>query len=795
MKPNYQDLNAQTSGVTASGAFAISANHSAHIMKILRDQLYSDKKMAVLREYSANAWDANREAGNGDKPIKVTLPTVMEPTLVIRDYGPGISHEDIFRIYAQYGESTKRGNDGQVGMLGIGSKSGFAYTDSFTVTTWQEGVQRIYTALLDTGAGSMNLLDACESDELTGTMIQIPVRPKDIPEFVEKATKLFIHFKPRPEINTNLPPEIVPEAVMQHGTIAKDHGDWYAVMGCIAYKIDMSQLRGLNAHRGGAGQFLDRLSGYLYFNIGDVEIAANREGLEYSDKTKERLIDKFIDLVDEFVKQTLDNLESGNFSHWEKRCRAQVLNSLHLPIAKLTTTLLDERFRLDGATTFTITFGTKQSPTTSIHIGETTRLIVRDEVRRIDGYGLSGFDYVIRPRRDVPPPLPTVEQVRAELDVLIDEAKMTGIPIVNISTIPWHQKAKFVVSPLRASNRKHTVKTFVLNTSDRDYSSPYSDHWDIETITPTDKDVFVLIRKFMVLDDPKDDDADASFYVQFRKDRKIMRVLKKTIPKIYGYKSTVKDPVNLAAIQGTQYSSWRTKFFDGLTTDPGVQPTYEMVRWLGTVSRIHEDYSYRETDKIDPKIVSLLFKGLGKDHQICAFLRKVMIAKREYKRTPGPIIKAVRAVCEIIDQARDPETNPTPQETMLRSLEEHYPMFSVVDDEGIKILLKRDTENLDKLIDYIRLVDRAKGLNNEQGTVTHANGRIDHHRLEGEAPCGEERSTELQQLEEGNRTSKEGRGLVEDRGPSIGREDCEELVERQVPIDRRLGDLLRSAVA
>lgn len=785
MIPNYQDLNAKTSGVTDSGAFKISGRHSAHIMKILRDQLYSDKKMAVLREYSANAWDANREAGNGDKPIKVTLPTVMDPTLTIRDYGPGISHEDIYEIYATYGESTKRTANGQVGMLGIGSKSGFAYTDSFTVTTWQEGVQRIYTALLDTGAGSMNLLDACESDEPTGTQIQIPVRTNDIPEFVQKAEKLFIHFKPRPEINTTLPPETVPEVAMKHGTISRGKGEWYAVMGCIAYKIDMSQLRGLNAHRGGAGSFLDRLDGYLYFNIGDVEIAASREGLEYSDKTKMRLIDKFIDLVDEFVKQTLDNLENENFSFWEKRCRAQVLRDLHLPIAKLTTFLLEERFSLGDPKTFTVTFGEKQTAVSSIHINPATRLIIRDEVRRIDGYGLTGFDYVIRPKKDLPPgiPLPTVAEVRAELEKIIEDAKALGVPIINISSIPWHQKTKFNLPSIKAPNRKHQVKTFVFKAEEKHYYNPYSDHWEVETITPTPDDVFILIRKFMVIADPEDTDEDYGWYARWKKDRKIMRVFRKKLPKIYGYKSTIKVPVKLDQIQGTQYSEWRTKFFNGLTTDPNVKPFYDAVRWLNQI----------DEDALDRKIVTKLFKELGADHQICKFFGKVMRSKKILKRVPEAVVEAVRALCEILDEARDPEVELLPQEIALKSIEEYYPIFGVAGD-GIKTIFN-DDDNVDKWIEYIKLVDRAKGLNNGQSTVTHAHGRVDHDRLEGQSTRSEEGGTQLQQLEECNPPSEAGQRLVEDRGPSLGGEDREGVVERQVPADREFGDLLRAAVA
>lgn len=107
-------------GVQSEGSFAISLRNQAHLMTILRDTLYSDKILAVLREYSANAWDAHRQSGCKDIPIRVTLPTHAEPTLVIRDFGSGLSEEDLYQVYTQYGESTKRESNETVGYLGIG---------------------------------------------------------------------------------------------------------------------------------------------------------------------------------------------------------------------------------------------------------------------------------------------------------------------------------------------------------------------------------------------------------------------------------------------------------------------------------------------------------------------------------------------------------------------------------------------------------------------------------------------------------------------------------------------------
>lgn len=106
--------------------FGISRDDEVHVLTMLRDTLYSDKPLAVLREYSSNAWDAHRDAGKVDVLIEVTLPTAMEPTLRIRDHGCGISLDDMLGRFLKAGASTKRGSNNTVGTLGIGRLSGFA---------------------------------------------------------------------------------------------------------------------------------------------------------------------------------------------------------------------------------------------------------------------------------------------------------------------------------------------------------------------------------------------------------------------------------------------------------------------------------------------------------------------------------------------------------------------------------------------------------------------------------------------------------------------------------------------
>lgn len=794
MKPNHTDRNVSTSGVAASQGFQISLEHSAHIMSILRDTLYSDKVLAVMREYAANAWDAHREVGKSDVPIHVTLPTVKDPTLYIKDFGPGLSHEDMFTIYSQYGASTKRNNDNSVGMLGIGSKSGFAYTDSFTITSRYGGKQRIYTALLDNDEkGTLNLLSESDAEDGdTGIEIQIPIRPIDIPEFVHKATNLFQFFRPRPVMNISLPAEREDYHSLQNGIVARGHGDWLAVMGCIPYRINLDQLRGLNAPNGGAGNHFNHLTGQLFFNIGDVQINASREELKYSDDTKAKLVNKLNDLIDEFVTQTLNQIEEGDFSFWDKRCRAQVLNDMRLPIPGILKLLTDERVPLPEAQTYTVTYGPKQTQVSSISVNVNSRILIRDEKKKIEGYGLNGFDYIVRPREDIDPK-PTVDDVRKELEQIISDQKLTGIPVLNISTLPWHSKAKFKNVQL-VKNEKHKVKTFVLKENKSYYSTPWADCWDIEKREPTDDDVFVILHKFKVYEEGATH-LDTRFYSVYKRDAQTCEELGVKMPKVYGYKWTEKAPIKASQLKGKHYDAWRAEFFKNLPDHPKIKPYYDAYLWIKLITRSSNRYYVEEISRVPVDALRMLFQTLGATHPICVLFKNVMVGKKLSKRIKEEMRGAIRRLYDINSEDGMLETEP---QKYLNKIFEEYPLLNVTHN-NINELCGNDR---DLWIEYVRLVDNSKGLNYGKQDPVHNDQRGDHGRLEEQTVHHQEGSSDIREPEASTPTGP-GDGLPggvgcaegEDGGPTVTHEDGEAVVEQQVRDDGGLGDVYGAACA
>lgn len=677
MKPNTNLRTVQASGVSDGAGFKISVKNAAHIMTILRDTLYSDKVLAVLREYSANAWDAHRMFGKSDVPIKVTIPTNVEPTLRIRDFGPGLSRDEMFNIFTQYGESTKRGTDDAVGMLGIGSKSGFAYSESFTVTSWNGGTKAIYNAVLDSSdEGQLNLLFEEPCGDETGLEIQIAVKQNDIWEFHTKAKELFQYFQPRPDINIDLPPPPATHEVLKNGFVDGGSDRWVAVMGCIPYRIDVDQLR---SESGFAADTFYNVGGALFFDIGSVQVNASREELKYSDDTKAKLVQKFNDLVDEYVQRTLDEIDKENLSNWQKRLRAQVLHKMHLPTPTTAEDLFAKYVIIkDPPTTYTLQRA--KNIVSSITINEEARVWIQDDRRSLRGYSLTEHDYVVKPAGGV-----KAAKAREDFEAKLKEFKLDGISVENISTRPWTQP---VVSRGngRTVNVKHRVRTFKLDETKSHFHRPYSNAWlPEEEREATDEDVYVILENFKV---------DYGFYYMYEQDRRLIKLFGGTMPMVCGYKSTPNKPVHSA--QGTEYRKWREKFHKSLDTDEN-RRLVTLRAWSRICSSGYiSGMGYGEG--LTEKCVNALAAKLGEGHNIVCFLTRAVAAKKELdsKDVDNDVINWLVGTLNIRNCDSDVQKE-------LEALCNPYPMLTMVDG-GIRRLWATKEPNA-SMVEYIKLVD------------------------------------------------------------------------------------------
>jgi Histidine kinase-, DNA gyrase B-, and HSP90-like ATPase len=257
------------------------------ILNILSDTLYTDKISAVWREYGCNGSDANVEAGRGTEPIEISLPTATNPTAVIRDFGFGMSEDQVRNTYCKAGASTKRGSNELIGCLGIGSKAGYAYGPAFTVTSFHKGRKTVYNCFKDNGIPRMAVLQQCDTTERDGVEISVPVRQIDIGDFHERAERVFRYFKVRPKICRGELKFQDNEAILV-GQGWKFTGSEHsvAIMGNVGYELQARMLPGDFPPEKRA---LVEAGVELEFPIGALEIAANREGIQYKDATLKQI--------------------------------------------------------------------------------------------------------------------------------------------------------------------------------------------------------------------------------------------------------------------------------------------------------------------------------------------------------------------------------------------------------------------------------------------------------------------------------------------------------------------------
>lgn len=278
-------------------AMTFDQNSLAHLMSVMTD-LYSDPELAVLREYSTNAWDSHKAAGV-TRPIEVTLPNGMSPFFKVKDYGLGMDIEDIENIYSQYGASTKRDSDDQVGMLGLGCKSALSYTQQFNVIAVKDGWKyNVAVSRTENGSGMMEIVLETETDEPNGVEIVIPTKRGHL--FQQKADEFYQFWeKGSVLVNGEEPDYIagreVKDGILMVPELSKD----YLIMGNVGYPLD-------DRHQIGNRAYYSRYGVVARVGIGDINFTPSRESLHYTKKTEatiERIRDEFKASLDGIVQR------------------------------------------------------------------------------------------------------------------------------------------------------------------------------------------------------------------------------------------------------------------------------------------------------------------------------------------------------------------------------------------------------------------------------------------------------------------------------------------------------------
>ncbi len=288
---------------------------SAKAFEILSSNIYTNKVRAVIREYNCNAYDAHVAAGNG-QPWDVHLPTHLESYFSVRDYGTGLSDEQVREIFTTYFHSTKTNSNDFVGALGLGSKSAFSIVDSFNVVSYYNGVKTDYCCYKDEhGEPQVATLASSDTDQQNGLEVSMSVEGRT-DDFTEEAVNVFKYFDVLPNINDKEGVKDILKAkedykfVCDEGSFNTGYGSLYARMGNVAYKIPT--------------EYRSDLSGFINFEIGDLSFNAGREELSMDDSTKKLLKSRIQQVQDNLSQVVYDKLEAEQCKFARAKRKAEV---------------------------------------------------------------------------------------------------------------------------------------------------------------------------------------------------------------------------------------------------------------------------------------------------------------------------------------------------------------------------------------------------------------------------------------------------------------------------------------
>lgn len=317
-KSNIKDVESTKMSIDEEGL--------AHIIRVVTD-LYADPDSACLREYSANGLDSHVEAGQ-TRPVEVTLPTNIKPSLVIQDWGTGMSKHDIKTIYSKYGASTKRKSNKFIGALGLGCKSALSMTPSFTLTSVKDGMKVV--AIIhrgEDGVGEIEYVMEIETSDPNGVTVSIPVTD-NIGDYASKAKAIFITWArgtilvdgKEPALSISADEDFVKlgkagylsrQGVQTSRWSSARNGNIVVNMGGIGYPVDQKQMDTLitnikddqfpQSMRGTLGSIKTAIRNSLTLvvnvDLGDVDLVPSRESVRWTRKSVDAVSLKIKDAI------------------------------------------------------------------------------------------------------------------------------------------------------------------------------------------------------------------------------------------------------------------------------------------------------------------------------------------------------------------------------------------------------------------------------------------------------------------------------------------------------------------
>ena len=325
-----------------TGGYEVKIEEEDHaaVLTLLRENITDTPMPYLVKETLSNSIDIHKDFGV-TRPVEITLPSTFSNDLVFRDFGSGLDKEFMTTKYTRAGYSTKKNTNLQMGGYGLGRLSPLAYTDSYSIYSYLNGVK--YSYLISVydfeGVKKMEIFPFGEepTSEPNGLAISIPVKSKDVRDFenIVREHCLYLYDCP-PLINGE------PAKTLTKDIESKD-GVWYTTIGekgdnNITYLIGgmpnegtVRKFSSLSNH----DDYLGKLNLVVNVPIGSVSQTASKDiqKTEYTEGTITKILEQvkseLINLLEKKVKGCETYLEayqllSSDFGEYPGELRTNV---------------------------------------------------------------------------------------------------------------------------------------------------------------------------------------------------------------------------------------------------------------------------------------------------------------------------------------------------------------------------------------------------------------------------------------------------------------------------------------
>lgn len=275
---------------------------------------YRDILRASVTELLTNAADSHKMA-RVKRPVLMTVPSRLDPTLIIEDFGLGMSFEDFENVYMRALRSLKRDTNTAVGFFGLGSKAILGVTPQYTVSTVKDGLRNVFLVELVKGGGfGAKVLKKNEpTDAPNGFKVTAPIRDSNHiarfsrPDFYNAVIRGYSEDE---LVVVNGPTDVL-ERVKRisethqkftHGFYGPKTHDCSIIVGNTVYPVDYNL--------GELQRELQNVYGYPIVPVGQLSFPYSRETFEITTRNQENIlaaIRAFKAETDAFIQKKINN--------------------------------------------------------------------------------------------------------------------------------------------------------------------------------------------------------------------------------------------------------------------------------------------------------------------------------------------------------------------------------------------------------------------------------------------------------------------------------------------------------